>query len=167
LLKKLKWLFALCDLRFLMVIFHLLWNIICENSLRSGLKVGCSREDLCLLLSDIKDYVKSIPAWHFSYHQRKIHSAASWWLNTCNPSYSGGRDQEDCGLKPAWVNSSRETLSRKIPITKRAGRVAQDTYSIENPCETSLEFLILRGWFSCNPLFSLSTKKQDFPCNLG
>jgi hypothetical protein len=21
---------------------------------------------------------------------------------TCNPSSSGGRDQEDCGLKPAW-----------------------------------------------------------------
>jgi hypothetical protein len=26
--------------------------------------------------------------------------------HTYNPSYSGGRDQEDCGLKPAWANSS-------------------------------------------------------------
>jgi hypothetical protein len=26
---------------------------------------------------------------------------------TCNPSYSGGRDQEDHELKPAWANSSR------------------------------------------------------------
>jgi hypothetical protein len=25
--------------------------------------------------------------------------------HTCNPSYSGGREQEDCGLKPAWENS--------------------------------------------------------------
>jgi hypothetical protein len=25
----------------------------------------------------------------------------------CNPSYSGGRDQEDHGSKPAWGNSSR------------------------------------------------------------
>jgi hypothetical protein len=25
--------------------------------------------------------------------------------HTCNPSYSGGRDQEDGGLKPAWANS--------------------------------------------------------------
>jgi hypothetical protein len=34
-----------------------------------------------------------------------------------NPSYSGGRDQEDQGL---------ETLSRKNPSQKRAGGVAQD-----------------------------------------
>jgi hypothetical protein len=26
--------------------------------------------------------------------------------HTCNPSYSGGRDQEDCGSKPAWAKSS-------------------------------------------------------------
>jgi hypothetical protein len=24
---------------------------------------------------------------------------------TCNPCYSGGRDQKDQGLKPAWANS--------------------------------------------------------------
>jgi hypothetical protein len=42
--------------------------------------------------------------------------------HACNPSYSGGRDQED--LKPVWANSSQDPIS-KIPITKRAGRVAQ------------------------------------------
>jgi hypothetical protein len=26
--------------------------------------------------------------------------------HTCNPSYSGGRDQEDCSLKPAQANTS-------------------------------------------------------------
>jgi hypothetical protein len=26
--------------------------------------------------------------------------------HTCNPSYSGGRDQKDCGSKPAQANSS-------------------------------------------------------------
>jgi hypothetical protein len=31
---------------------------------------------------------------------------------TCNPGYSGGRDQEDCGSKPAQA-SIRETLSQK------------------------------------------------------
>jgi hypothetical protein len=25
--------------------------------------------------------------------------------HTCNSSYSGGKDQEDCGLKPAWAKS--------------------------------------------------------------
>jgi hypothetical protein len=33
-----------------------------------------------------------------------------------NPSYSGGRGQEDRGLKPARANSSRDPISKK-PIT--------------------------------------------------
>jgi hypothetical protein len=37
--------------------------------------------------------------------------------HACNPSYSGGRDQEDQGLKPAWASSSRDPIS-KTPITK-------------------------------------------------
>jgi hypothetical protein len=33
---------------------------------------------------------------------------SSWALvaHTCNPSYSGGRDQEDGGWNSAWANSS-------------------------------------------------------------
>jgi hypothetical protein len=34
-----------------------------------------------------------------------------------NPSYSGGRGQEDCGSKPAWANSSRDPILKK-PFTK-------------------------------------------------
>jgi hypothetical protein len=30
-----------------------------------------------------------------------------------NPSYSGGREQEDHGLKPAWANRSRDPTSKK------------------------------------------------------
>jgi hypothetical protein len=44
--------------------------------------------------------------------------------HACNPSYSGGRDQEDHGLKAAWANSLRDPISKK-PITKKAGGVAQ------------------------------------------
>jgi hypothetical protein len=44
--------------------------------------------------------------------------------HTCNPSYSGGRDQEDHSSKPAWKNTSQDPIL-KIPITKRAGGVAQ------------------------------------------
>jgi hypothetical protein len=40
-----------------------------------------------------------------------------------NPSYLGGRDQEDQGLKPAQANSLWDP-SLKIPNTKRAGGVA-------------------------------------------
>jgi hypothetical protein len=46
----------------------------------------------------------------------------------CNLSYSGGRDQEEHGLKPAKANSSRNLLL-KIRITKKkkkkAGKVIQ------------------------------------------
>jgi hypothetical protein len=37
--------------------------------------------------------------------------------HACNPSYSGGRDYEDCCSKPACTNSSRDPIS-KNPITK-------------------------------------------------
>jgi hypothetical protein len=38
----------------------------------------------------------------------------SWapMAHACNPSYSGGRDQEDCGLKPAWANSLWDPISK-------------------------------------------------------
>jgi hypothetical protein len=45
--------------------------------------------------------------------------------HTYNPSYSGVRDQEDHGSKPAQGNSF-ETLSHKSPSQKRAGRMVQD-----------------------------------------
>jgi hypothetical protein len=46
------------------------------------------------------------------------------FLGTCNPSYSGGRDQEDLQFK-AWANSSQDSVS-KMPIKKkRASGVAQ------------------------------------------
>jgi hypothetical protein len=38
--------------------------------------------------------------------------------HACNPSYSGERDQEDCGLKPAQANSSRDSILKK-PITEK------------------------------------------------
>jgi hypothetical protein len=35
--------------------------------------------------------------------------------HTCNPSYSEGRDQEDCSLKPdyLWANSLRDPIWKK------------------------------------------------------
>jgi hypothetical protein len=44
--------------------------------------------------------------------------------HTCNPGYSGGRDQEDHGLKPVWANSLRKPIS-KHPSKNRAGGVDQ------------------------------------------
>jgi hypothetical protein len=43
---------------------------------------------------------------------------------SCNSSYSGGRDREGWGSKPAWANSSYDPIS-KNPSQKRASGVAQ------------------------------------------
>jgi hypothetical protein len=43
----------------------------------------------------------------------------------CNPSYSGGRDQEDHGLKPARENSLQDPILKKTLHKNRAGGVAQ------------------------------------------
>jgi hypothetical protein len=37
---------------------------------------------------------------------------------TCNPSYLGGRDQEDHGSKPAQANSSQDPISKE-PFTEK------------------------------------------------
>jgi hypothetical protein len=44
------------------------------------------------------------------YHQALV-------AHTYNPSYSGGRDQEDRSLKPAQANSSQDPIS-KTPSQK-------------------------------------------------
>jgi hypothetical protein len=38
--------------------------------------------------------------------------------NAWNPSYSGDRDQEDCGSKPGQANGSQDSILEK-PITKQ------------------------------------------------
>jgi hypothetical protein len=51
-----------------------------------------------------------------------------WWspmADTCNPSYSRGRDQEDHGLKLAWANSSWDPILKKKKNPKRASGVVQ------------------------------------------
>jgi hypothetical protein len=45
--------------------------------------------------------------------------------HTCNPSYSGGRNQEESGLKAPWENTLRPYLKKKILHKKRAGGVSQ------------------------------------------
>jgi hypothetical protein len=43
----------------------------------------------------------------------------------CNPSYSGGRNQEDLGSRPAQANSSLRLYLKKILHKKSAGGVVQ------------------------------------------
>jgi hypothetical protein len=39
--------------------------------------------------------------------------------HTCNPSYSGGRDQEDHGSRPDQANSSRNPILKKPNTQKK------------------------------------------------
>jgi hypothetical protein len=63
-----------------------------------------------------------------------------WYLgqvlvsHVCNPSYSGGTDLEDHGLKPARTKS-KILSQQKYPTPKRAGRVAPVVESQLNKCE--------------------------------
>jgi transcription initiation factor TFIID subunit TAF12 len=49
---------------------------------------------------------------------KKVISTWTSVAHTCNLSYSGDRDSEDCGSKPAWANSSMKPYLEK-PITKK------------------------------------------------
>jgi hypothetical protein len=42
-----------------------------------------------------------------------------------NPSFSGGRDEEDCSLKPAQANSLRDPISKTHPKKIWAGGVTK------------------------------------------
>jgi hypothetical protein len=53
--------------------------------------------------------------------------------HNCNPSHSGGRDQEDCSSKLTWANSSQDPISKKTHHKKWAGRVAQGVVSELKP----------------------------------
>jgi hypothetical protein len=50
-----------------------------------------------------------------------------------NPSYSGGRDQEDHYLKPGREDSSRDSILKNTQ--KRAGGVAQAIEHLPSKCE--------------------------------
>jgi hypothetical protein len=45
--------------------------------------------------------------------------------HACNPSYSGGRNQENRGSKPAWANSFVRPYLKKKSFTIKAGGLAQ------------------------------------------
>jgi hypothetical protein len=56
----------------------------------------------------------------------KFKIAGHRWLMPINPSYSGGRNQEDRGSKPAQENSSARPYLEKTLHKNRAGGVVQD-----------------------------------------
>jgi hypothetical protein len=55
--------------------------------------------------------------------------------HTCNPSYSGGRDQEDGSSKPSQANGSQDPILKKYSTQKWAGGVVQIVEHLPNKCE--------------------------------
>jgi hypothetical protein len=60
------------------------------------------------------------PPWVHSeiLSQNTTHSQAMV-AHTCNPSYSGGRDPEDGGSKPAWAKCLWDPISKKTHHKKK------------------------------------------------
>jgi hypothetical protein len=46
----------------------------------------------------------------------------------CNPSYSGGRDQEDSSWKPSWANSSPDPISKNLQKARGIGPELKPQY---------------------------------------
>jgi hypothetical protein len=53
--------------------------------------------------------------------------------HACNPSYLGGRDQEDCSSKPAQANSLQDPISN--PPQNRVEGVPQVVEHLPSKCE--------------------------------
>jgi hypothetical protein len=66
---------------------------------------------------------------------KTLTGARCQWLTPCNPSYSGGRNQENHSSKSTWANSSWD-LILKNPTQKRVGGVAQAVECLLNKHET-------------------------------
>jgi hypothetical protein len=69
--------------------------------------------------------------------------------HTCNPAYSGDRDQEDHSSKPAQVNSSGDPIS-KIPTQNSTSGMAQVVEHLQTKCEA----------LSSNPSATKKKKKK-------
>jgi hypothetical protein len=68
-------------------------------------------------MSSISITAKSLGLVFAIYYFRKELFCQVPVAHTCNPGYSGGRDQEDHGSKPTWANSSSRPYLEK-PFTK-------------------------------------------------
>jgi hypothetical protein len=69
-----------------------------------------------------------------SLSQKKWTNKPGIVVRACNPSYSGGRDQEAQSWRPAWANSLRDPIL-KNPSQNRTGGVAQVVKCLPSKCE--------------------------------
>jgi hypothetical protein len=79
---------------------------------------GCKRHSACPEQPRVSDSsIYLLRRWE---SMNKTYDNQVSVVHACNPSYSGGRDQEDRDLKPAQANSSWDPIKKK-KSQKRAG----------------------------------------------
>jgi hypothetical protein len=69
----------------------------------------------------------SLPLFYWGFlhlcSSKRLACSAMLVAHAYNPRYSSGRDQGDCGLKPAWANSLWDPISKVSNTCKRTGGV--------------------------------------------
>jgi hypothetical protein len=85
----------------------------------------------------------------------------------CNPSYSGGKDQEDCGSKPTRANSSLDHISKK-PITKKIGLMEWLKVKALSSSPKATQKKKKSNVYYCfkKKIFPMNTKSQEYICNI-
>jgi hypothetical protein len=92
--------------------------------------------------------------------RQKDQSRQELVAHTCNPSYSGGTDQEDQGSKPAWAIVLRPYLE-KTHHKKRAQGVGHELFKPQNHKKIKRKKKV---W---NPEAGLVTQQVPEPASLG
>jgi hypothetical protein len=63
------------------------------------------------------------PEFKHWYRQKKAKACWELLAHTCNPSYSGGTDQEDHSSQPARANSSQESILKNPSPKKKKSKI--------------------------------------------
>jgi hypothetical protein len=89
----------------------------------------------------------------FSHKTEEI----SWALvvHTCNPTYLGGRDQENQGSRPEEANSSQDPhlQNNQSKMNRRCGSSGKaPALQVQNP--------------KFKPQYTKQTRKKSYPCKL-
>jgi hypothetical protein len=95
-------------------------------SVLSTIGKRCFHNTSPLVLGLLDDFLY-LPVPHCAYISISIimkNKETAVHVITYNPSYSGGRDQEDHGSKPPQANNSQDAILEKKPSQKRNGGVA-------------------------------------------
>jgi hypothetical protein len=85
---------------------------------------------------------------HGYIYSAKINAYFCWVpvTHACNPSYSGGRDQEYCSSKPAQVNSWQDPILKNP--SQKAGATLQGVGSEFKPQNQKKMLIFIKRYYN-------------------